>query len=95
MATHSSTLAWEIPGAEEPGRLQSMELQRVEHNWACLHVRELRAHKLCGLAEKKSAEEYAYHPRVRKACISKMQDPKGKILIHLLNLNLKLIKQTL
>ena len=32
MATHSSTLAWEIPGAEEPGRLQSMELQRVEHN---------------------------------------------------------------
>ena len=29
MATHSSTLAWKIPWAEEPGRLQSMGLQRV------------------------------------------------------------------
>ena len=27
MATHSSTLAWKIPWTEEPGRLQSMELQ--------------------------------------------------------------------
>ena len=32
MATHSSTLAWKIPWTEEPGRLQSMELQRVGHN---------------------------------------------------------------
>ena len=29
MATHSSTLAWKIPWAEEPGRLQSMGSQRV------------------------------------------------------------------
>ena len=29
MATHSSILAWEIPWTEEPGRLQSMGLQRV------------------------------------------------------------------
>ena len=34
MATHSSTLAWKIPCAEEPGRLQSMELQRVRHDRA-------------------------------------------------------------
>ena len=27
MATHSSTLAWKIPWTEEPGRLQSMQLQ--------------------------------------------------------------------
>ena len=27
MATHSSTLAWEIPGMEEPGGLQSMVSQ--------------------------------------------------------------------
>ena len=32
MATHSSILAWRIPRAEEPGRLQSMGLQRVRHN---------------------------------------------------------------
>ena len=33
MATHSSILAWRIPWREEPGRLQSMGLQRVGHNW--------------------------------------------------------------
>ena len=32
MATHSCTLAWEIPWTEEPGGLQSMGSQRVEHN---------------------------------------------------------------
>ena len=32
MATHSSTLAWGIPWTEEPGRLQSMGLQRVRHD---------------------------------------------------------------
>ena len=32
MATHSSTIAWEIPWTEEPGRLQSMGWQRVGHN---------------------------------------------------------------
>ena len=32
MATHSSTLAWRIPWMEEPGRLQSMGLQRVGHD---------------------------------------------------------------
>ena len=32
MATHSSTLAWKIPWTEEPGRLQSVGLQRVGHD---------------------------------------------------------------
>ena len=34
MAPHSSTLAWKIPWTEEPGRLQSMGLRRVGHDWA-------------------------------------------------------------
>ena len=34
MATRSSTLAQEIPWAEEPGGLQSIWSQRVGHNWA-------------------------------------------------------------
>ena len=29
MAPHSSALAWKIPWTEEPGRLQSMGLQRL------------------------------------------------------------------
>ena len=32
MATHSSILAWKIPWMEEPGRPQSMGLQRVGHD---------------------------------------------------------------
>ena len=32
MATHSSTLAWNIPQMEEPGRLQSMGSQRAGHD---------------------------------------------------------------
>ena len=32
VATHSSTLAWKISWTEEPGRLQSMGLQRVGHD---------------------------------------------------------------
>ena len=32
MATHSITLAWKIPWAEEPGRLQSKRSQRVRHD---------------------------------------------------------------
>ena len=34
MATHSSIHAWRIPWTEKPGRLQSMGLQRLEHDWA-------------------------------------------------------------
>ena len=40
MATHSTILAWEIPWTEEPGGLQSIELQRVgqyletEQHWS-------------------------------------------------------------
>ena len=32
IATHSSILVWEIPWTEEPGRLESMGLQRVRHD---------------------------------------------------------------
>ena len=32
MATHSSIFAWRIPCTEEPGKLQSMVLQRIRHD---------------------------------------------------------------
>ena len=34
MATQSGILAWRIPWTEEPGRLQSMDLQRVRQDWS-------------------------------------------------------------
>ena len=36
MATHSSVLAWRIPGTAEPGGLPSMGSHRVRHNWSDL-----------------------------------------------------------
>ena len=39
-ATHSSVLTWRIPWTEEPGRIQSIGLQRVRsdrRNLACVH----------------------------------------------------------
>ena len=38
MATHFSILDGESPWTEEPGGLQSMELQRVRHDWATKHI---------------------------------------------------------
>ena len=38
MATHFSFLAWKIPWTEEPGRPQSMGLQRVGHNQVTEHT---------------------------------------------------------
>ena len=36
MATHSSVLAWRIPGTGEPGGLPSMWSHRVGHDWSDL-----------------------------------------------------------
>ena len=36
MATHSSILAWRIPGKGEPGQLPSMGSHRVGHDWSDL-----------------------------------------------------------
>ena len=49
MATHSSVLAWRIPGMEEPGGLPSMGSHRVGHDGsdlACMHAleKEMAAH---------------------------------------------------
>ena len=42
MATHSSVLAWRIPGTGEPGGLPSMGSHRVGHDWSDLAAAEQR-----------------------------------------------------
>ena len=45
ITTHSSTLDWKIiPWTEEPGRLQSLGLQRVRYNWAHTCIQALEYH---------------------------------------------------
>ena len=41
MATHSVFLPGEFPWTEEPGRLQSMGLQRVRHDGVTKHAQEV------------------------------------------------------
>ena len=52
MATHSSILAWRIPGMREPGGLPSMGSHRVRHDWsdlAAIHFWETTAGNLAQL----------------------------------------------
>ena len=46
MATHSSVLAWRIPGTVEPGGLPSMGSHRVRHNWSDLTAAVAHASKV-------------------------------------------------
>ena len=42
MATHSSVLAWRIPGTGEPGGLLFMGSNRVGHDWSDLAAYKLK-----------------------------------------------------
>ena len=46
MATHSSVLAWRIPGTAEPGGLQSMGSHRLGHDWSNLAAAAAHASKV-------------------------------------------------
>ena len=45
MATHSSVLAWRIPGTGKPGGLPSMGSHRVRHDWSDLAAAAARCEK--------------------------------------------------
>ena len=46
MATHSSVLAWRIPGTVEPGGLPSMGSHRVGHDWSDLAAAAARLEEM-------------------------------------------------
>jgi len=47
MATHSSVLAWRIPGTGEPGGLPSMGSHRVGHDWSDLAAATASGKGMC------------------------------------------------
>ena len=84
MVAHSSILAYRIPWTEEPGRLQSIGLQRVGHDLSDLEHR--RAHlfpittddfKKCNSTKKSSQalrvsmgeDAFLYHPSLQPPCM--------------------------
>ena len=55
LASHSSSLAWEIPQTEEPGGLESMGSQRVGHDWGTnTHKIFLSSSPTCGAVDSSS-----------------------------------------
>ena len=71
MATHSSVLAWRIPGTEEPGGLLSMGSHRVGHDWsdlaAAATIWRLICHRLLcffvhGQLEAHRKSWFGFHP---------------------------------
>ena len=46
MATHSSVLAWRVPGTGEPSGLPSMGSHRVGHDWSDLAVATISLHRM-------------------------------------------------
>ena len=61
MATHSSVLAWRIPGTGEPGGLPSMGSHRVGHNWSDLAAAaawSLKMHSNCTQGANNLSESY-------------------------------------
>ena len=57
MATHSSVLAWRIPGTAEPGGLPSMGSYRVGHNWSDLAA-----------AAAAEADQFSQHHLLKRLC---------------------------
>ena len=56
MATHSSVLAWRIPGTPEPGGLPSMGSHRVGHNYSDLAVASAADSSKGGLEQQEGRE---------------------------------------
>ena len=67
MATHSSTLAWEIPWMEEPGGLQSMGSRGVRHDFTFIFTFHFHALE----------KEMATHSSVLAWRIPGMVEPGG------------------
>ena len=60
MATHSSILAWKIPGTEEPGGLQSMGLQKLDTT---------EQQHIIYATEKKAEGMYSKRPWMVRLCL--------------------------
>ena len=71
MATHSSVLAWRIPGTGEPGGLPSVGSHRVGHNWSDLAAAAAAAHFFSEQTEPLGATLYvfsAWNPLPSSVC---------------------------
>ena len=78
MATHSSVLAWRIPGTGEPGGLPSMGSHRVEHDWSKeiqpVHSEEDQPWDFFGRNDAKAETPVLWPPHAKRWLIGKDSD---------------------
>ena len=90
MATHSSILAWKIPWTEEPGGLQSMGSQRVEHDWATSlffqHIKWFEFKRYRRMYSEKSLShpcpQLSYSPSQRQPMLAVSYVPSQRYFMH-------------
>ena len=71
MATHSSVLAWRIPGTEEPSGLPSMGSHRVGHDWSDLAA----AAAVCSILHKEEEKlDYIWRPVIEISFCHQIRD---------------------
>ena len=72
MATHSSVLAWRIPGTREPGGLPSMGSHRVGHDWSDLAAAAVAAAFIC---MHNTCTSYILYASLWNSCFMKLVCP--------------------
>ena len=89
MATHSSVLAWRIPGTEEPGGLPSMGSHRLGHDWRDLAAAAEEAVYLRGNPSKHQWEsgrsESEKGKQLKEVFVIKLVLPRGSWTVILLD----------
>ena len=84
MATHSSILAWRIPGTEEPGGMPSMGSHRIGHDWSELAAAAAAAEEKMKGSEK-TCEKIIVKNEVQEAqWVPYRINPRRNMLRHIL-----------
>ena len=79
MATHSSVLAWRIPGTGEPGGLLSMGSHRVGHDWSDLAVAAHASKAMLKILQARLQQYVNYELPDVQACFRKGRGTRDQI----------------
>ena len=79
-SSHSSILAWEIPRTEEPGMLQSMGSQRLQHNLVNKQQPQQRVDSLCSGGTSRISNTLCSLKQTNKISSIKIQNSKRLVV---------------